>query len=381
MLKINIFIVILAVACFHNFRIIANFQAEMKNMNPIRHSLEESAALHMKIGRLNLDDIDNKTLLNAVAEGEYDCLIARSNLNQPDLMLRMSQLNMPYAISGTIRRYKVDYTRFTKCKPYERNDWESELYDGSQNELLRELVYDVFAAEPLMYYNLPYYNKLVNNSDELECLYLYLKSFNCKNAIKPLKKLFFFKDKTGYFGLTAMTIFDEPKYSDSVLTGIRPIYRGKGIYKDLIRFIQNHHYQTGLDYCVCGARMQNMAAQKAFAKEDLYFTGNVLNLHIFPFLGNLSAINPDVFEAAISNNAEIWKLLPKLANQIANRTKLEGIECNPLKANRLIRFNESFRGDLKIVINYPIHTNEMTMAVAKFYNPSGELSAALQFEI
>lgn len=256
-------------------------------MLTIYHSLSESQALGLKVGRASWDSrhIPVAALKQAIIKDQYDCCILKLDSKSPTLMTDLSELQFIYGISGITRRYLVDYRKYT-FKPYFFPNWSEELYDGSVEKvaLLKRLVWSIFSDEPLMYYHLPFYQHLVDKQNELEALFLFLKEFDNVKQNGIQKRLFFFKDESGYFGLTAMTYTDGETTVESNITGIIPSYRGKGYYKDLIRFNQNHHWESGMDFCTCGARIQNIPAQRAFVKENMYVKNYVFGIYLFPFL-------------------------------------------------------------------------------------------------
>ncbi len=347
-------------------------------MGQIHFSKEESRVLGMKLGRSHLEKDGTSDLVEEMIREEYDCCIIKTSANLRDQMFHLQKMNMPVFNSGVVRRYRINYREGFQLKPYSFSNWVEELYDGTQLEILRELVNDIFYDEPIKFFNIPIYGHLVTKEQELECLFLYLKEFDNVLRNGTTKRMFLFLNAEGkYIGLTAMIDIPEEEHGDSVLSGILPAYRGKKLYGDIIKFIENDHFSRGFDYGICGARIQNIAAQKAFSKEDLYVTHYEYTYYIFPLLNRTeqSIIKRSISFKDISEMSFIMDLFELLRKEDS---------LNKLSTWNLKQTYKILKGKIKkgisyeLSVSFPIFSDEEIIIVIKIHN-NNDLISIYQF--
>lgn len=247
----------------------------------ITHSQIESEIFQFKVGRCEEENIDSKKLLDTILENKFDFVRLKIPASNELISNELVKLGFPFFFSGSIRRYKVNVPEFP-VDPYVNKDVEFELYDGSQYNILREILIDTWLRYPLGYFRSPFLNQIIKKEQEIECVIKYYDKYN-NYKTNPKNSIWFLKLKNEYVGFLALNIIDE-NVIESNIAGIHSKYQGMGLFHDVLRFIRNYSNERSIKWFYCGARSENVYSQRTFEKE--YMTGyKVENVfHILSFL-------------------------------------------------------------------------------------------------
>lgn len=274
----------------------------MENSTPLDYSEIESALLGFKIGRCNVEDLNENILLKKIIEGKFDIVRLKVPAEDEEISNKLSNLNFPFYFSGSIRRYKTKISN----KPsgdFINKSLKFEKYDGTQDKIFEELLTDTWGKYPLGYYRTPILNKLISKSDELKCLYTFYKHQNL-NQNNILNTMMFMKDRGQYVGYFALNIID--KNLESHIGGIKKEFQKDGYFLDMLRYIKNHCIDENLENFVFGARNENALVQSIFHKVGFVPIGNENVFHITPFLnGECEKLDINASKINAANSFEV----------------------------------------------------------------------------
>ncbi|MCO5229665.1 MAG: hypothetical protein M9958_00775 [Chitinophagales bacterium] len=243
-------------------------------------SQNETDVLGFKVSRYNEDNFDSTSLLKEIVEGQYD--LCRLKIPAEDELAsdKLHLMGMPFFFSGSIRRYKTPI----KSKPegeFVHPDMTYEVYDGSQEELLMEMLKGTWGDYPLGYYRTPYLKHLVNKDSEIESVFKFYKRNNL-NSFRSENSILFMNHNGNYVGFFALNIIDGGL--ESHIGGILEPFRKGGYFLDMLRYIKNFCVDNGLSHFAFGARNENAYVQKIFQDVGFRPIGSENVFHILPML-------------------------------------------------------------------------------------------------
>lgn len=251
----------------------------------------ESGLIGLKIGRCNHDSFNTNELYSQITEGHYDLCRLKVPAEDEYATARLHQTGLPYFFSGSIRKYRTCIAEYPKVH-YQYSDLVFELYDGTQDQLLKDMLVDTWGQYPLGYYRTPYTSELVTKAQEIECVYQYYKKYNL-NKDYPLNQILFMKHGEKYVGI--FTLNTVGNTLECNLAGILKPYRSDGYFHDEMNFKKEYCIKHGLEYFTFGARNENAAVQKIFQHLDFQTAGNDNVFHI-PSLLTYSKATPVLTE-------------------------------------------------------------------------------------
>ena len=226
----------------------------------IDFSTIETETLGFKIGRCNDSFFDETELYRQITENRYDLCRVKVAAEDEFAPHRLHQTGLPAFFSGSIRRYK---TKITEAPSGEYNypDLVWELYDGSQTELLKNMLVGTWGDYPIGYYRTPYLSELTNKETEIESVFQFYKKHNyTKNY--PNNSIVFIKHGENYVGFFALNILNGNL--ESHVGGILATYRKGGYFLDKLRYIKEYCIKNNLQNFIFGARNENAEVQRIF---------------------------------------------------------------------------------------------------------------------
>jgi hypothetical protein len=262
----------------------------------IEFSETESDILGLRIGRCTSDDFDESVMYQEIIEGKYD--ICRVKVPAEDEMAphRLNKMGFPAFFSGSIRRYK---TRISKppAGEYFYNDLAFEVYDGSQDILLKQMLDGTWGAYPIGYYRTPWLSSLVSKEKEIESVFQYYKKHNLyKN--NPDNSILFIRHGNLYVGFFALNIVG--RNLESHIGGILEPYRKSNYFLDMLRYIKEFCIKKSLEYFIFGARNENAEVQRIFqytgftpiGTENVFHISALLTYSRIPVVMKQFSFNP-----------------------------------------------------------------------------------------
>lgn len=257
----------------------------------IDFSPTESGILRLKIGRCNSDFFDESSLYKQIIESKYDLCRLKVCAEDELAPYRLNKLGIPYFFSGSIRRYKTRISEKPSGK-YNHPDLIFEVYDGTQDRLLKDMIIGTWGTYPIGYYRSPYLRELINKEMESESLFQFYKKANL-NKVNPQNSIVFIKHNDAYVGFFALNIINNNL--ESHIGGILEPYRKGGYFLDKLRYIKEYCIDHGLENFLFGARNENSEVQGIFQFVGFRSYGSENVFHI-PSLLSYSRTAPMIKE-------------------------------------------------------------------------------------
>ena len=236
----------------------------------------ETELLGLKVGRCNHDFFDPQQLYRQIAEGKYDLCRLKVPAEDDFATHRLHQTGLPFFFSGSIRKYRTRLADYPTVY-YKNPDLVFEMYDGTQDKLLKDMLVGTWGIYPLGYYRSPYLSELVDKEQEIECVYQYYKKYNL-NRDHPGNMIYFMKHGNNYVGVFTLNIVGNTLECN--LAGILEPYRSGGYFHDEMNFKKEYCIIHGLEYFTFGARNENAPVQRIFQHLNFQTAGNDNVFHI-----------------------------------------------------------------------------------------------------
>ncbi len=329
----------------------------------------ESTTLHLKIGRCNANLFNEAKLFEQIVSGEYDLCRLRIPAEDEMASLKLSATGLPFSFSGSIRRYKTKITE-RPAGEYNHKNLKYEMYDGSQDELLKFMLVETWGDYPIGYYRSPLLNKLVDKETEIESVFRYYKKFN-KNSDYPANSILFIRDGDNYVGFFALNVVGNNL--ESHIGGIARTYQKEGYFYDMLRFIKEHCVKNNLEHFIFGARNENAVVQRAFELEHFRSTGTENVFHIAALLTH-SAVEPVTTDvklkdwSADSISRELMKIAEPEMKKFAPFSDLHSFKLRIINKKNLHKNHRA-------VMTIPVKDKDELLAVLKLYDTDHRLNA------
>ncbi len=250
-------------------------------------SKEESDALGYKIARGTGESLlSPEKLLTNLEKEEIDVLKLSLSDSTADLYTQLDQLKLPYYLLGIVIEYKSNFSR-NAYKPYLNEHIEFEEYLGKDPKPFKELVNKVFSNSPGSFYTNPGLIGIQDEAKQIACLANYVSTLNKTTNDQYYTHLIKFKGELAGF----VTSYQKGSGGAATYAGLLKKFEGKGLYLDLVNFIQNYGKEIGQKWGKAYVQIQNTVVQKIFHKQGLVPHNYILNIHVNCFYGQLKDKN------------------------------------------------------------------------------------------
>lgn len=236
----------------------------------------ESEILGLKCGRCNNDNFDELALYRQIISDDYDICRLKVPAEVEMASDKLNKMGLPFYFSGSIRRYKTRIADRPTCN-YNYPDLVYEIYDGSQDQLLKEMLIGTWGTYPIGYYRTPYLSNLITKEKEIDCVFQYYKKFNF-NKNYPDNSILFMRHGDLHVGFFALNIVNGNL--ESHIGGILEPYRKSHYFLDMLRYIKEFCIDRRLEYFIFGARNENAEVQRIFQFAGFTATGSENVFHI-----------------------------------------------------------------------------------------------------
>ncbi len=342
---------------------------EKYNMSQIViNSQNETDVLGIKVSRCNVEDVNEIQILEEIYKGKYD--LCRLKLPAEDEMIsnKLVSLGMPFFFSGSIRRYR------TPIKEKSQGDFfhpkmTYEMYDGSKDELLMQMLKGTWGDYPLGYYRTPYLCELVNKEVEIESVFQFYKKNNL-NSLNPNNSIMFMNDEGNYVGFFALNKVDGQL--ESHIGGILEPFRKGGYFLDMLRYIKNYCVDEGLSHFVFGARNENAQVQKIFQDVGFRPVGSENVFHILPFM-TLSQVDKHVLTHQKTDLVNLLSVVNSYANQYYSDFQISAFQYSALDNSLVNQYSN------ELIVSIPIKTEKYFLILVQLNNEIGEVCKCYYF--
>ncbi|MEZ5025019.1 MAG: hypothetical protein R2739_00420 [Chitinophagales bacterium] len=327
----------------------------------------ESAILNLKIGRCVSENFDVTLLRNQILSNKYDICRLTVPASDKKAVQKLQQTGFLYFFSGSITRYKTLVGSLPQ-RSFIHHDLEFEQYDGTQDELLINLLLSTWDTYPIGYYRSPILNKICTKEAELKGVFEFYKKNNL-NKNYPSNSLMFIKHKDKYVGFFALNIIDDRL--ESHIGGIVKEYRNDGYFFDMQEYIRRFCISNQLKYFAFGARNENKRVSHIF-QEFGYRAVNSENVfHLVPLLSYKN--NQEQFIEYIDfnpiNKDNIHQII---TNHLYKRTQTEDYNKHSIGINVLEKLKQE---KYKIISYLPIVSESDLLIQSILYNSKNEIVA------
>jgi len=259
----------------------ATFQRTQQIM--FHHIQNESALLRMNVSRGDDRCLDLPDLAHQLKDAKVDVLKLTLSDSTPDLYLRLDALGLPYYVLGVTIEYRSVFGR-NPVFPYLNSGLEFIEYKGEDPEMFKAMVASVFQHWPGSYYLNPGLCHLIDKHLQLQALVEYVAGLNSSEREGHYTHLL--RHRGAWAGFVCS--YKQGNGGGATYSGLLKQYENKGLYLDIIRFIQNYGKEIGQKWGTAHVQLQNTVGQKAFAKGGLFPSGHSLNVHVNCFYGTLA---------------------------------------------------------------------------------------------
>ncbi len=323
----------------------------------INFSVTESEVLGLQVGRCNSDFFDSMALYSQIVSDRYD--LCRLKVPAEDEMAahKLNATGLPFFFSGSIRRYKTKIIEDTSGM-YNYPDLVYEIYDGSQDKLLKDMIAGTWGIYPIGYYRTPYLSSLVDKEKETECLFQFYKKFNL-NSSNPDNRILFIRHGDNYVGFFALNVINNNL--ESHIGGILKPFRKGGYFLDKLRYIKEFCVSNRLEHFIFGARNENSEVQRIFQFAGFQPVGSENVFHI-PSLLSFSlqkTIEKEITIESTKLNSWSHKLFSETAH-IAN-TFFPSHDKISFQVNKPEELEN--KTSFKVVYSFPVITDEEILIV------------------
>lgn len=240
----------------------------------------ESEIMGIKVSRCNSENVDSKRLYSDLITNRYDLCRLKVPAEDEFIVNKLKETGLPFFFNGSIRKYKTRIADFPDIH-YTHSNLSFEMYDGTQDDLLKDMLTKTWGTYPIGYYRIPYLEGIVSKEQEIECVFRFYKKFN-NNSIYPNNKIMFMKEGDNYVSI--FTLNTVGNTLECNLAGVLPQYRSQGYFHDEMNFKKEYCLQNGIEFFTFGARNENAAVQKIFQHLNFQTIGNDNVFLITPFL-------------------------------------------------------------------------------------------------
>lgn len=210
---------------------------------------------------------DTAALAKEIEKGEYDFVRLKITDAKEDLFIKLHELDTPYQLIGIIRQYTVDVQQYTP-RAIENKDIEFIPYTLEKKTLLKNLIKSSYDELPMGYFKNEVLDKYFTRDLQIENFAEYIAT-RFAGSTMPGNLTWIIKYEGLYAGCIAMQCMENETYTHYI--GLLPEARKKSIFYDIIRFIQLTTRQAGLTWASGGARLNNLASQIVFERENSHY--------------------------------------------------------------------------------------------------------------
>ncbi len=250
----------------------------------------ESRRFKLNAYRGVIETIDTDEILAAILKNEIDLLIIRVPAENQFEAPLLNGLGMPFIVADTLVYYHAD-TQTIQPKTYHNQHLSFEEFTSDHFDISDRLVREIFAG-----YQNNYSTNPVLEADLIEIYQDWARSYATDRSNGKVSWLVGHGDD--FWGL--ITCLVEKNQLEIILNGVLPRESGKGIYGDMIRFVQRFCMENNLSRIKISTQVNNYAVQKVWGREGFYVKNAFLTIHINSLM-KTSRIPKKRFDIRITN--------------------------------------------------------------------------------
>ncbi|WP_164006694.1 GNAT family N-acetyltransferase [Pyxidicoccus trucidator] len=261
----------------------------------LREGTQESRRFGFRIFRGSVEVLEEQPLLDELLAKEVDIAIVRLLKTGHEQLHKLERLGLPFIVADTLVYYACDLTRLQPV-PLHNPDLEFVECNASHAGAVERLVALSFRD----YRNHYSANPLLVTSGLMEGYQEWTRGYT--SAGEAGKRAWLVR--SGGEDVAFATVSFEEGVSEIVLNGVHPAHAGRGIYGDLIRFVQGVSRERGASLLRISTQVSNFAVQKVWSRSGFSLVDAYLTVHINALLSAVGvhhAVRPVRFERAGSD--------------------------------------------------------------------------------
>ena len=212
-----------------------------------------------------------KSLIKAIKMDSPDIAIVRIPTDQAFLIKKFHHFCDDVILADCLTGYKRDNIKLGKANPIRNKNFSLEEATDSDISLLDELTEKIFYDYRNHYSSNPLFNQHKLTDAFKEWTRSYVSSDSQKNCLIA----YLDNDVCGY-----ATVRIDENESEGILYGVLPEFRGKGVYRDIIRSSLDYFIQMGSPKTIVSTQIDNKAVQRVWSTEGFHLNKTLYTIHL-----------------------------------------------------------------------------------------------------
>lgn len=270
-------------------------------------STQESNILKVSIGRGTLaEGWDLMDLRKEVLDGGYDFVRLKIPSADEELFEKLDQLGMPYCIHSILVRNSVAITAEHQL-PSTGQRLLFDLYDGNNEDEVKELVKKSYGNRTSVFYHNPYYRHWVSYEDEIEAAAIYAVTF--VHAKNPKTPHWLVKKDNQAIGFV-LGIVDNNTL-EGIMYSVLPEYRGHNYAADIMAYLKSWCWLNHVGCFSNHVPLQNLPSLRNIVAQAILPVDSFINITLSSML------------SATRQTAQVCTILPPESHQKLHQWILE----------------------------------------------------------
>ncbi|MBN4062029.1 MAG: hypothetical protein COA57_08225 [Flavobacteriales bacterium] len=309
-------------------------------------SQSESNIYGARFARAELpNDFREEQFLEELIENQADICRVKINASASDVFLKLDKLGMPYQL------YNINYTNKALINDSMKSeswssDYQYELFDGSQGEMMKELVCKAIEKKSWVNYPSAFSKGIITPEKELEATAEFACSFSFTENASA--RAWLLKYRGNYIGF--FMGYEREGFFEGILYGIIPEYAGKGHSKIIYQIMLHICAKNDWKYFVNDVGILNIPSQRSATGQGLVPQEIYFHFEIYSFLSKTEK-EPiegtikleDTFESSI-----IDKITREL--NLKNFRTVNHVKINEIEAGKPCYYYVSFPATDLVVV-------------------------------
>jgi hypothetical protein len=244
-------------------------------MTNLRHTPLESARFGLRVFRAEADTIDAAALVDTLQRERVDVAILRLPADAVASLNALREYDLAPIVADTIVCYEIDLPA-TQAEP----DDAVTLRDATPADavLLESLAREIFTGYITHYHANPLFPaaKILDGYSEWAASHVRGERAGAAWLVESNGKV---------AGFSCYRIDDATGLAIGVLNGVLPAFRGRGVYRGMLRCMLHEFGGHGLTRFAIATQVQNVAVQRIWVAEGLTLTRTDNTVHVNAMLG------------------------------------------------------------------------------------------------
>jgi len=301
----------------------------------------ETERFGLRIFRGLVDQLDEQNVLDTAIDDDIDIVMLRLPEQRQYQLARLDRTGLPWFVAGTLVWYETDLVGYSPAEPAHR-DISFVLARPEHAAVLDDLVSDIFGD----YRNHYASNPLLSRAAILANYQDWVRRYTTGEG----RICWLVRQGDGFVAFVTCG-FDRAS-AEIVLNGVRPSASGRGIYTDLVRYVQRHFKDRGMRTLEISTQSHNYAVQRVWNREGFRLRNAFLTVHVNALMHH-SVVEPCRFELPSSSGMPaLWQAAIDVAGRQCWSQPPLGKEARPLGC--AVRFLRPLAGPCRAEVTMPV---------------------------